>query len=92
VKTTVKDGISPRGIPEIFRILLTERQSNPTAVHAFLATHPFEESRITATTSQIARYTAAQLRGLRVDEAAFQSMKRRLNSLPPSPVPKAAAR
>ena len=92
VMTTVKDGISPRGIPEMFRILLAERQSNPSAVDAFFSTHPLEESRITATTNQIAGYTAAQLRTLRVDEAAFQSMKRRLNSLPPSPAPKAAAK
>ena len=92
VKTTVKDGISPHGIPQMFRILLDERQSNPTAVDAFFATHPLEESRITATNNQIAGYTAAQLKGLRVDEAAFQTMKRRLNSLPPSPAPKAAAK
>lgn len=92
VRTTVKDGISPRGIPEMFRILLAERQSNPSAVDAFFATHPLEESRITATTNQIAGYTAAQLKNLRVDEATFQSMKRRLNALPPSPTPKTAAK
>lgn len=92
VKTTVKDGIDPHGIPQMFRILLDERQSNPTAVDAFFATHPLEESRITATNNQIAGYTAAQLNGLRVDEAAFQTMKRRLNSLPPSPAPKPAAK
>jgi len=92
VKTTVKDGIDPHGIPQMFRILLDERQSNPTAVDAFFATHPLEESRITATNNQIAGYTAAQLQGLRVDEAAFQTMKRRLNSLPPSPAPKVVAK
>ena len=92
VKTTVKAGIDPRGIPAMFRILLNERQSNPSAGDAFFATHPLEESRITATTNQIAAYTAAQLRGLRVDDAAFQTMKRRLASLPPSPVPKVAAK
>ena len=92
VKTTVKAGIDPHGIPEMFRLLLAERQTNPTAVDAFFATHPLEESRITATTNQIAGYTAAQLKGLRVDETAFQQMKSRLNSLPPSPTPKVAAK
>ncbi len=63
-----------------------------SAVDAFFSTHPLEESRITATTDQIAAYTAAQLRVLRVDEAAFQTMKSRLNALPPSPTPKPVAK
>jgi len=90
VATLVKAGIDPRGIPQMFRLLLAERQSNPSAVDAFFATHPLEESRIAATEKQIAAYSAAQLRSLKVDATAFQSMKRRLNALPPSPVPKAA--
>ena len=82
VKNTVKAGIDPRGIPEMFRILLTERKSNPSSLDAFFATHPLEESRITATTQQINTYSATQLRGLRVDAQGFQQMKRRLASLP----------
>jgi predicted Zn-dependent protease len=92
VKTTVKAGIDPHGIPEMFRILLSERQTNPSAVDAFFATHPLEESRITATNAEIAAYPASQLRNLRVDTDAFQQMKRRLRSLPPSPAPKAVAK
>ncbi|MHB1311540.1 MAG: M48 family metallopeptidase [Gemmatimonadaceae bacterium] len=92
VATVVKAGIDPHGIPQMFRLLLAERQSNPSAVDAFFATHPLEESRITATEKQIAAYPAAQLRNLTVDATAFQAMKRRLNALPPSPVPKAAAK
>jgi len=76
----------------MFRILLAERQTNPTAVDGFFATHPLEESRITATTNQITPTTAAQLRGCGIDTDAFQQMKRRLASLPPSPVPKVAAK
>jgi len=89
VKTVVKAGIDPRGVPEMFRILLAERQSNPSAVDAFFATHPLEESRIATTSQLIATYPAAQLKNLTVDAAAFQTMKARLNALPPSPVPKA---
>lgn len=92
VATVVKAGIDPHGIPQMFALLLAERQSNPTAVDAFFATHPLEESRITATNKQIAAYSAAQLKGLTVDATAFQTMKRRLNALPASPVPKAAAK
>ena len=91
VKTTIKAGIDPHGLPTMFRILLDERKTNPTAVDAFFATHPLEEDRITATNAQIATYSASQLRNLTVDTQAFQQMKRRLASLPPSPVPKAAA-
>ncbi len=82
VKTAVKAGIDPRGIPGMFRILLSERNSNPSSVDAFFATHPLEESRITATSQQIATYSAAQLRNLRADSEAFQQMKRRLAGLP----------
>lgn len=92
VKTTVKAGIDPRGVPSMFRILLNERKTNPSAVDAFFATHPLEEARITATTREIAAYPANQLRNLRVDSDAFQQAKRRLRSLPPSPAPKVVAK
>ncbi len=91
VKTTIKAGIDPHGVPAMFQILLDERKTNPTAVDAFFATHPLEESRITATNAEIATYSASQLRNLTVDTDAFQQFKRRLASLPPSPTPKAAA-
>ncbi|MEZ4412810.1 MAG: M48 family metallopeptidase [Gemmatimonadales bacterium] len=90
VRTTVKAGISPNGIPEMFRILLNERQSNPTAVDAFFATHPIAEDRITATQALIDTYPPSQLRGLVTDTPAFQAFRRRLLSLPPSPAPKKA--
>ena len=88
VKTTVKARIDPNGVPAMFRILIAERQSNPSAVDAFFSTHPLDEDRITATIQQIAAYPSTQLRNLKVDSDAFQSFKRRLMSLPPSPVPK----
>ena len=92
VKNTVKAGIDPHGVPEMFRILLNERKTNPSAVDAWFATHPGEEDRITATTNQIAAYPPAQLRNLQVDSDAFQRVKRRLLSLPPSPAPKPVAK
>lgn len=88
VKNTVNVGIDPHGVPEMFRILLNERKTNPSAVDAWFATHPGEEDRITATTKQISLYPPAQLRNLQVDSDAFQRVKRRLLSLPPSPAPK----
>ncbi len=91
VATTIKARISPYGIPEMFRVLLSERQTNPGALDAFFASHPLEEDRITATEAQIARYPASQLKGLTKDTPAFQSFRRRLLALPPSPAPKKAA-
>lgn len=92
VKNTVKAGIDPHGVPQMFRILLNERKTNPSAVDAWFATHPGEEDRITATTNQISLYPPAQLRNLQVDSDAFQRVKRRLLSLPPSPAPKPVAK
>jgi beta-barrel assembly-enhancing protease len=88
VATTIKAGISPSGIPAMFRILLSERQTNPGAVDAFFASHPLEEDRITATEAQIATYPASQLQRLTRDTPGFQTFRRRLLSLPPSPPPK----
>lgn len=88
VSTTIKAGISPYGIPSMFRLLLNERKSNPSGLEAFFASHPMEESRITATEAQIARYPASQVQGLTKDTPAFQSFRRRLLALPPSPTPK----
>lgn len=91
VKTTVKAGIDPNGIPEMFQILLNERKSNPGGLDAFFATHPMEEDRIAATKALIARYPASQLRGLTKDTREFQSFRSRIKSLPPSPEPRARA-
>jgi predicted Zn-dependent protease len=88
VNTTIKARIDPNGIPEMFRILLDERKTNPTAVDAFFASHPLEEDRITATRAQIATYPPAQLQGLTRDTPEFQAFKRRVMALPPSPPPK----
>lgn len=88
VKTTIKAGINPRGIPDMFRLLLRLRQSNPSSLTAFFATHPLEESRITATESQIASYPASRLRNLQTDTQAFQTFRSHLLALPPAPAPK----
>lgn len=88
VKTTIQAGISPSGIPAMFRILLAARQRNPGALDGFFATHPLAEDRIAATEALIAAYSANQLRGLAKDTQAFQSIRRRLLALPAPPAPK----
>jgi predicted Zn-dependent protease len=90
VATTVKAGISPYGMPSMFRVLLAERKTNPGALDAFFASHPLEEDRIAHTEAQIATYSASQLQKLSKDTPAFQTFRRRLLAMPPSPAPKKA--
>jgi beta-barrel assembly-enhancing protease len=88
VANVIRAGISPNGIPEMFQILINERQSNPSAVEGWFATHPLEEDRIAATRALIAKYDPAILRSLATDSRNFQTFKSRLRSLPPSPTPR----
>ena len=80
---TTRAGIDPRGIPGMFRILLNERETRPSAVSAWFSTHPLEESRITATEQQIQRTVQpAVLQSLTRDSRNFHAFQDRLRSLP----------
>ena len=85
VKTVIRAGIDPTGIPEMFRILLDERKARPGGVDQFFLSHPLEENRIAATQALIATYPPDAVRGLTKDSPNFQAFKKRLQSLPPSP-------
>ena len=88
VRTTIKAGIDPYGIPEMFRILLDERKTNPSSVSTFLASHPVEEDRIAATEALIRTYPGRSLEGLTKDSENFHAFKDRLATLPRAPEPK----
>jgi predicted Zn-dependent protease len=88
VRNVVRAGINPNGIPEMFQILINERQSNPSAVEGWFATHPLEEDRIADTQRLISTYDPAIIRALSTDSRNFQTFKARLRSLPPSPTPR----
>ncbi|MEO8560910.1 MAG: M48 family metallopeptidase [bacterium] len=90
IRNVVRAGISPNGIPEMFQILLNERESNPSSVEGWFSTHPMEEDRIANTRALIAQISPSVLRTLTLDSKAFQSFKSRVRSLPPSPTPRAA--
>ena len=80
---TTQAGIDPRGIPQMFQILLDERKSRPDAFSAFFASHPLEESRIRATEAQIQRTVPpATLARLTKDTDNFHRFQGRLRSLP----------
>jgi beta-barrel assembly-enhancing protease len=85
VKNVVRAGIDPRGIPDMFRILLDERQRSPSTVSSWFATHPLEEDRIRETQAQIAKINPAILNGLTKDSQGFQSFKQRVRGLPAAP-------
>jgi len=85
VANTVRAGINPNGIPEMFQILIEERNANPSAVQNWFATPPLEEDRVAATRALIAQYNPAIIRSLSTDSPAFQRFKLRVKSLPPSP-------
>jgi predicted Zn-dependent protease len=88
VKNTVRAGISPEGIPEMFEILLAERQRQPGSVDSWFATHPLEENRIAATRAAISRIDPAILKTLSHDSKNFHSFQDRLAGMPPSPPPR----
>ena len=90
VRNTIRAGISPNGIPEMFQILINERATNPSAVESWFATHPLEEDRIADTRKLIATYDPAIVRSLSTDSKNYQTFKTAVMRLPPSPTPKAA--
>ena len=85
IDNVVRAGISPKGIPEMFQILLDERQSNPGAVELWFGTHPTEESRISDTQAIINRIDPAILRSLTYDSPRFHDFKQRVQALPAPP-------
>lgn len=81
----VRAGIDPTGIPEMFQILLEERQTKPEGLETWFRSHPLEESRISAARARIAKMDPNSLVGLTSDSPNFQAFKRRLVALPPPP-------
>ena len=83
IEYVTRAGIDPRGIPEMFRILIRERDNQPSGgIDAWFRTHPMEEDRVAATERAIARIPAATLNRLTQDSPRYQTIKRRLTALP----------
>jgi len=88
VKTVIRAGIDPNGIPEMFEILLKERKERPDAVSTLFASHPLEENRVAESRALIKTYDPAVLRSLKKDDDAFHDFKQMVLALPPPPAPK----
>jgi len=82
IDNVVRAHIHPKGIPEMFQILLDTRTSNPGLVDGWFASHPTEEARIKDTQARINAINPAVLRTLTIDSPAFQNFKARVRSLP----------
>jgi len=68
-------GIDPRGVPSMFEGMLEERRSHPSALTAFLATHPLEEDRVRRTRDLTRQWPAADLDRLTRDDDAFAAVR-----------------
>jgi beta-barrel assembly-enhancing protease len=82
IPNVVRAGIHPKGVPEMFQILLAERNRNPSAVESWFSTHPGEEDRITETQAVIATLQPAILQSLTVNTTSYNAFKARVRSLP----------
>jgi predicted Zn-dependent protease len=87
VVNLARAGYDPRGVPELFEILLQERQSEPSVVEGWFASHPLEETRIQRARDLIARLRVDPNEQLIVDSRAFQAFKARIAQLPAPPPP-----
>lgn len=86
VASVVRAGIHPKGIPEMFQILLNERQGgSPGAVEGWFSTHPGEEERIQQTQALVNQVDPAILRTLTTNTSNFAAFKSRVRSLPAPP-------
>ena len=86
VEELVRAGINPNGMPQMFEKLIAERQSRPSGLETWFATHPLEEDRVQNTRNQVAAINPAIIRTLTSDTRAFQDFKARVRALPAPPV------
>ena len=88
VVNVTRAGYDPQGIPDLFQVLLKERQYQPTQVEGWFASHPLEETRIARAKELIAKIKLDSSRPLIVDNPQFQAFKTRVSELPAPPPPR----
>jgi predicted Zn-dependent protease len=85
VVNVTRAGYDPQGIPNLFQVLLKERQYQPTIVDGWFASHPLEETRIARAKQLIAQTKLESPRQLVVDNPQFHAFKTRVSELPVPP-------
>jgi beta-barrel assembly-enhancing protease len=88
VVNVTRAGYDPQGIPNLFEVLLKQRQYQPTIVDGWFASHPLEESRIVRAKALIAQMKVDNSRDLIVDTPQFHAFKTRVAELPVPPPPR----
>lgn len=88
VVNVTRAGYDPQGIPDLFQVLLKERQYQPSKVEGWFASHPLEEARIAKANQLIAQLRPDPSRRLLVDSPGFQAFKTRVSELPAPPPPR----
>ncbi len=86
VVNVARAGYDPHGIPELFQVLLKEREYQPTKVEGWFSDHPLEEARISRADQLIATLPEARGQRFLVDTPEYQAFRRRVASLPAPPV------
>jgi predicted Zn-dependent protease len=85
VVNVTRAGYDPEGIPDLFQVLLKEREYQPTIVDGWFASHPLEEARIAKAKQQIAAVEPTHSGRFIVDTPEFQAFKTRVSQLPAPP-------
>jgi beta-barrel assembly-enhancing protease len=85
VDLLVAAGISPRGLPTFFNVLLEDRRRAPSTVEQWFSTHPTTEDRIASTQALVNRVPSSQLQRLRTSDSGYAGLKSRLRSMPAAP-------
>ena len=85
IRNVMRAGIHPRGIPEMFQILINERNRQASAVESWFATHPLEEDRVERTRRVLSQIDPNILRTLTVDSQNFHAFRNRVRALPAPP-------
>lgn len=88
VVNVTRAGYDPQGIPDLFQVLLKEREYQPSQVEGWFATHPLEEARIRRAKDLIAHLPLAGPERLIVDTPEFEAFKTRVSQLPAPPPPR----
>lgn len=82
VENLLRVRIDPEGIPSLFEVLMSTRQTQPGVVESWFSTHPLEESRIDNSRRLIEQSGADQMGGLLQQLPSYIEFKRRIAALP----------
>jgi predicted Zn-dependent protease len=94
-KNEMNAGLNPTGMLTFFNKLLAEEQQaggGSSAVSGWFSDHPGTSDRIADIQRLLAQVPQSKLNSLRTNSTAFNSMKARLNQLPPAPRTTASSR